>query len=128
MQDKEDLESKKAELESKISELKSKVEQEHSTLVELLKTSDQARPTDFSSSGWYLKLTHGFIKDAQSVDKVLRGQILDAIADIYKKPTELHGDTVKPYTASLKGLWRYRIGDYRLKYQPDSVHKCYRTN
>jgi mRNA interferase RelE/StbE len=63
-------------------------------------------------------LTPGFEKALQSVDKKMKGRILEAIASLTSEPTTLKGDTVKPLTRDRRGFWRYRIGDYRLVYQP----------
>jgi mRNA-degrading endonuclease RelE of RelBE toxin-antitoxin system len=30
----------------------------------------------------------------------------------------MRGDTIKPLSHDYSGLWRYRIGDHRLVYQP----------
>jgi mRNA-degrading endonuclease RelE of RelBE toxin-antitoxin system len=46
-----------------------------------------------------------------------------ALADISRKPTIIKGDTIKPLSGDLKGLWRYRIGDYRLVYRPDETYQ-----
>ena len=43
---------------------------------------------------------------------------LVAIGEIQSAPRTPRGDTVKPLTGELRGLWRYRIGDYRLVYRP----------
>jgi mRNA-degrading endonuclease RelE of RelBE toxin-antitoxin system len=72
---------------------------------------------------WYIGMTAGFIKAISNIDRKLQGRILDAIADIAKAPLTLIGDTVKPLTGELKGMWRYRIGDYRIVYQPDETSK-----
>jgi mRNA interferase RelE/StbE len=51
------------------------------------------------------------------VDKKLQGRILAAISELSETPNVSHGDTVKPLVGDLKGLWRYRLGDYRLVFQ-----------
>jgi mRNA-degrading endonuclease RelE of RelBE toxin-antitoxin system len=33
-------------------------------------------------------------------------------------PIQPRGDTVKSLSGQLNGLWRFRIGDYRLIYKP----------
>jgi mRNA-degrading endonuclease RelE of RelBE toxin-antitoxin system len=60
-----------------------------------------------------------FLKEIVPVDARLRGRILLAVAAICEAPLTAQGDTVKPLEKDLKGLWRYRIGDYRLVYRPD---------
>lgn len=68
---------------------------------------------------WYAGLTDQFIKDVKDIDRKLQGRILQAITNIVKDPTDQRGDTIKPLTSDLKGLWRYRIGDFRLVYLPN---------
>jgi mRNA-degrading endonuclease RelE of RelBE toxin-antitoxin system len=53
------------------------------------------------------------------VDKKIQGRILAAISDLSFSPDEVRGDTVKPLTENMDGLWRYRVGGYRLIYQPN---------
>jgi len=67
----------------------------------------------------YIGMTTQFRKDIQNVDRKLQGRILQAISRILEKPTTAHGDTVKPLSASMKGFWRYRLGDFRLIYFPE---------
>ncbi len=64
-------------------------------------------------------MTSEFQKSTARLDKKLLGIILAAITDICNKPTDLRGDTIKPLQGEVRGKWRYRIGDYRLIYQPD---------
>jgi addiction module RelE/StbE family toxin len=73
---------------------------------------------------WYLGFTDEFIKMTDKIDRKLQGRILNAIRELVKHPDKPKGDTIKPLQAEIKGLWRYRIGDYRLIYQPDSQKKC----
>jgi mRNA interferase RelE/StbE len=68
---------------------------------------------------WYAGLTDQFIKDIQDIDRKLQGRILQAVTKIIKDPTDQRGDTIKPLGSDFKGLWRYRIGDFRLVYLPD---------
>jgi len=34
-----------------------------------------------------------------------------------------HGETSKPLGNNKKGLWRYRVGDKRIIYEPNSEYK-----
>jgi mRNA-degrading endonuclease RelE of RelBE toxin-antitoxin system len=72
---------------------------------------------------WRFVLSENFIKSIQNADKKLQGRILEAITKIAEAPTIPVGNTVKPLAADLKGLWRYRIGDYRLVYDPNPEEK-----
>ena len=76
------------------------------------------RPPD-----WYVGFSHEFLKCIAKADGKLRGRILDAIGRLSEAPMEVVGDTVKPLTENLSGLWRYRIGDDRLVYFPDHEEK-----
>lgn len=72
---------------------------------------------------WYIGMTNDFIRSLRNVDKKMQGRILDALKDICDQPTVAKGDTIKPLSGDLNGLWRYRIGDYRLTYKPDHESK-----
>ena len=76
-----------------------------------------------SKNEWLVALSKKFLKEISSIDRKLQGRILEAIAAIVKSPQTLAGDTIKPLSADLKGMWRYRIGDYRLIYRPDDSSK-----
>ena len=76
-----------------------------------------------SELDWYLGMSDEFTKAIRGIDRKLQGRILEAISYISRSPTSPKGNTVKPLTADLKGLWRYRIGDYRLVYYPDNEGK-----
>ena len=65
-------------------------------------------------------MTHEFTKDISNIDRKLQGRVLEAIRQIVHKPTVPLGDTIKPMTYNSKGLWRYRLGDYKLIYLPDA--------
>jgi len=69
--------------------------------------------------GWHFALSDDFIRSIERIDKKLQGRVLEAITKIAQSPTTAMGDTIKPLGADLKGLWRYRVGDYRLVYAPD---------
>jgi mRNA-degrading endonuclease RelE of RelBE toxin-antitoxin system len=69
-------------------------------------------------SRWSLMLSDDFVRSIAKIDKKLQGRVLEALTKITESPTTVIGDTVKPLTGDLKGLWRYRIGDYRLVYDP----------
>lgn len=68
---------------------------------------------------WLFAMTDEFRKAINKIDRKLQGRILEAIQELCKNPIELKGDTIKPLKGELDGLWRYRIGDFRLVYQLD---------
>lgn len=72
---------------------------------------------------WLISISNQFAKDIQNIDRKLQRRILIVIGIIYKDPTRAKGDIVKPLGSDFKGLWRYRIGDYRLVYHIDSESK-----
>ena len=72
---------------------------------------------------WYFGMTDEFIKSIRKVDRKTQGRILEAIKLICENPMELKGNTNKPLSGSMNGLWRYRIGNFRLIFQPDSSSK-----
>lgn len=70
--------------------------------------------------GWAFYMTPTFSKDIELLDRKLQGRVMAALTDIFKEPCQSQGDTVKPLQDEMKGYWRYRIGDYRLIYYPDT--------
>ncbi len=88
-------------------------------------TEDSSWGVRFSRAGpeWYIGLTNEFTKAISKIDKKLQGRVLEALGKIVKAPIVSSGNTIKPLTGNKKGLWRYRIGDFRLVYQPDLTKK-----
>jgi len=76
------------------------------------------RPPD-----WLVGFSTEFLRSISHTDVKLRGRILDAVGKISVAPTEPVGDTIKPLSGTSGGMWRYRIGDYRLVYLPDTQTK-----
>ena len=68
-------------------------------------------------------MSNEFVKGIRNIDRKLQGRILEALSVIGSEPVTLRGDTIKPLTAEFKGLWRYRIGDFRLVYRPQIESK-----
>jgi len=68
---------------------------------------------------WTIAFTPTFQKSIANIDKKLQGRVLIAISELSEEPMVLVGDTKKPLVGELKGLWRYRLGDYRLIYEPN---------
>jgi addiction module RelE/StbE family toxin len=69
-------------------------------------------------SEWVMAFTPTFKKSIATADRKLQGRILSAVSELSSDPLVPHGDTIKPLTGDLKGLWRYRVGDFRLIYKP----------
>jgi addiction module RelE/StbE family toxin len=72
---------------------------------------------------WFMGMTKEFTKNVQGIDTKLQGRVLKAITAIVHDPTKARGDTIKPLAGEMKGLWRYRIGDYRLVYKPENTQR-----
>jgi mRNA-degrading endonuclease RelE of RelBE toxin-antitoxin system len=68
---------------------------------------------------WYIGMTKSFSSAISKIDRKLQGRILEAITELAQDPMQLRGDTIKPLTGNFKNRWRYRIGDFRLVYEPD---------
>ncbi len=77
----------------------------------------RARPRPLD---WKIAFTTAFSKAVAAADRSMQGRILLALADISSDPATPRGDTVKPLSGEKHGLWRYRLGDYRLVYEPQS--------
>ena len=72
---------------------------------------------------WFIGITSNFSKSIKNVDKKIQGRILEAIARITSDPISPSGDTIKRLCGEKDGMWRYRIGDYRIIYYPDKNTK-----
>jgi mRNA interferase RelE/StbE len=96
------------------------------TLCTLWDPAHEPLRIQFSIAGelpWSFGLTATFRKSIKSVDKKIQGRIVEALGDLCESPTTPQGDTIKPLGGEMLGLWRYRIGDYRLVYQPVVAQK-----
>jgi len=69
---------------------------------------------------WKIAFTATFSKAISTVDRSMQGRVLLALAELSSDPATARGDTVKPLVGDKRGLWRYRLGDYRLVYEPDA--------
>lgn len=86
---------------------------ELSSVEEILETAETKKQI------WLLKISNEFNRSIKRIDRKLQGRILEAITYISENPLSTKGDTAKPLEGALKGLWRYRIGDFRLIYRHD---------
>ena len=71
---------------------------------------------------WRFTATTKFVKDLNRLPDLV-DLVFKAVGEIRQHPTSPRGNTVKPLTRDLKGMWRYRIGDYRLVYRPDDERR-----
>lgn len=62
---------------------------------------------------WTIKLTHNAAKSIKTLDRLSRDRIRNFLR---QELTALDNPRVKgkPLAGKLHGLWRYRVGDYRL--------------
>lgn len=69
---------------------------------------------------WRIAFTRRFDKDIAQLDRKMQGQILETLRKLssFAWPFQIQGDTFKPLSGDLKGMWRYRLGDFRLVVKP----------
>ena len=67
---------------------------------------------------WKFTLAKEFRRDLKRQPQLLDRSI-QAIMEVCDSPMSAMGNTVKPLTNELQGMWRYRIGDFRVVYEPD---------
>lgn len=65
---------------------------------------------------WDIILTKPAEKDYDQVTSELQEQFDHCFAALEDNP--LYGTNIRPLTGSLKGLFRYRTGDWRIIYRP----------
>lgn len=80
-----------------------------------------SRPTKSRSvpPPWLLGMSRSFCEQTDGVDRKMQGRILQALKDLSENDVVPHGDTIKPLGGSFKGCWRYRLGEYRLIFEPN---------
>jgi len=62
---------------------------------------------------WKIVFTDSSLKQLSKLDKSIQ-RLIDAWIHKYLKNADDPRFYGKPLTGNLKGLWRYRVGDYRL--------------
>ena len=80
-------------------------------------------PSPRSSERWLIGMAPSFYGDIPRDNNKLQARVFAAIMEICQAPTAAKGTTIQPLTGNHKGLWRYRVGDFRLIYEPDSNGK-----
>ncbi|MCP4871316.1 MAG: type II toxin-antitoxin system RelE/ParE family toxin [Proteobacteria bacterium] len=78
-------------------------------------------PDDFQGEdrSWFVTLSKTFLKAVNRLDRKIGRRVKNVIPRIAESPMTPRGNTVKPLGNALRGLWRYRLGGYRLIYRPD---------
>jgi mRNA-degrading endonuclease RelE of RelBE toxin-antitoxin system len=69
-------------------------------------------------ASWQAIARKDFLRAVGSADKPMRERVLDALKSICVEPLIPIGNTKSPMQGNLSGLWRYRIGEYRVIYRP----------
>lgn len=67
---------------------------------------------------WKFTLAKELRRDLKRQPQLL-DRVIQAIMEVCGNPMSAIGNTVKPLTNELQGMWRYRIGDFRVIYEPD---------
>ncbi len=68
---------------------------------------------------WKFTLSNEIQRDLKHQLKLMP-LVFKAVLEVCVDPMSVRGDTVKPLQGELRGMWRYRIGAYRLIYEPNS--------
>tara|TARA_Y100000996_G_scaffold410388_1_gene392668 strand:- start:9 stop:449 length:441 start_codon:yes stop_codon:yes gene_type:complete len=75
------------------------------------------------NNDWQFSFSDEFFYNCiTKIDNKLRGKMWSVIEKIKVSPNTIMGNTIKPLKGNLKNLWRYRIGDWRIIYHPDTEH------
>jgi mRNA-degrading endonuclease RelE of RelBE toxin-antitoxin system len=69
--------------------------------------------------GWSIGMSSAFQKAIRRLDVRLLGRALSELSEIIRDPLSSRGGNPAPLKGNQKGLWRLRIGKYRLIYLPD---------
>jgi mRNA interferase RelE/StbE len=70
---------------------------------------------------WEIVLTRPAEKVYDKASKDIRERLNDCFEDLENNP--LYGNNIKPLTGKLKGLSRYRVGDWRVIYRTETGEK-----
>lgn len=70
------------------------------------------------SRSWETVITSSFRKSLRRANDDIEERAMAAIEELLVNPLRPRGNTIRRLTGAHKGLWRYRIGDFRLIYQP----------
>jgi mRNA-degrading endonuclease RelE of RelBE toxin-antitoxin system len=69
-------------------------------------------------SDWRIIVTSRFKKAIKNLDKDSEEHLLKAVDRILTSPREPMGNTIMPLSNDKRGLWRYRLGNSRILYEP----------
>ncbi len=74
---------------------------------------------------WLFAASSPFIKGCRQ-RKDMSDRVFRAILEIWRDPITPHGDTVKRLKGNNKGKWEYKVGDFRIIYEPDKDSRVVR--
>lgn len=74
-------------------------------------------------SEWKVIITKNFYKGMKKINTGLQERFFTALEAILVDPVMPIGSAKKPLGNNKSGLWRYRLGDVRIVYEPDTAHK-----
>jgi mRNA-degrading endonuclease RelE of RelBE toxin-antitoxin system len=97
---------------------KNLIEDESKTL-DFTANSDMEDYHGLREKEWMVKISEGFVKSVEHIDRQTQGKVLVAINDINQHPISGNGSNVQRLVPNIDGFWCYRIDGCRLIYYPD---------
>ena len=67
---------------------------------------------------WRFTLAKEFRRDLRQQPQLL-DRVIRAVMEVCDSPMSARDNTVKPLRNALRGMWRYRVGDFRVIYHPN---------
>ena len=67
---------------------------------------------------WTFTLAREFRRDLRRQPQLL-DRVIRAVMEVCDSPMSARDNTVKPLRNALRGMWRYRVGDFRVVYHPN---------
>ena len=67
---------------------------------------------------WRFTLANELRRDLRQQPQLL-DRVIQAVMEVCDSPMSARDNTVKPLRNALRGMWRYRVGDFRVIYHPD---------
>ena len=74
-------------------------------------------------SDWTILVTPRFKKSFKKISSDVEKRAFECIEKILLKPMQNISNTCMPLSGNKRGLWRYRFGDYRILYEPDTKNR-----
>jgi mRNA interferase RelE/StbE len=74
-------------------------------------------------SDWSAIFTNRFQKSSNKIDWMSQARFQEALESILVDPLTPTGSSKRPLGKNKSGLWRYRLGDIRIVYEPDVKNK-----